>query len=108
MCGGSKLPPNTPILVLQNRVDLANQNYEEIKKWGIPNVGTCWGGAVDPNIITVANIHSIKKIDKLLPKFKALFVDEVHDFQIQCDNLLRTLNHLSHHCHIKIQYLNFP
>lgn len=73
------LPPNTPTLVLQNRVGLASQNYEEIKKWDIPNVGCLWGGDVNPNIITVASVQSVSKIEKLLPKIKVLIVDEIHD-----------------------------
>ena len=73
------LPPNTPTLVLQNRVSLAQQNYDEIKNWGFPNVGSLWGGNVNPNVITVASVQSIKKIEKLLPKIKVLIVDEIHD-----------------------------
>lgn len=71
--------PGTPILVLQNRVSLAQQNYDELMKWGFENVGTLWGGAVKPNLITVASVQSIEKIEKLLPKFKVLIVDEIHD-----------------------------
>ena len=73
------LPPNTPALVLQNRVGLASQNYEEIKKWNIPNVGCLWGGKVEPNVITVASVQSVPKLEKLLPKIKVLIVDEIHD-----------------------------
>lgn len=73
------LPPNTPTLVLQNRVSLAQQNYDEITKWGFQNVGTLWGGANKPNLITVASVQSIAKIEKLLPKFRVLIVDEIHD-----------------------------
>ena len=73
------LPPNTPTLVLQNRVSLAQQNYEEIKNWGFENVGSLWGGNVNPNVITVASVQSVKKIEKLLPKIKVLIVDEIHD-----------------------------
>ena len=73
------LPPNTPILVLQNRVGLASQNFDEICKWDIPNVGCLWGKEVKPNIITVASVQSVSKIEKLLPKIKVLIVDEIHD-----------------------------
>jgi len=73
------LPPNTPILVLQNRVGLASQNYEEIKGWDIPNVGCLWGKEVHPNIITVASVQSISKIENILPKIKVVIVDEIHD-----------------------------
>ena len=73
------LPPNTPTLVLQNRVSLAQQNYDEFKNWGIPNLGSLWGGSVDPNVVTIASVQSIAKIEKLLPKIKVLIVDEIHD-----------------------------
>ena len=73
------LPPNTPTLILQNRVTLAQQNYDEIKNWGFDNVGGLWGGFVKPNVITVASVQSIDKIEKLLSKFRVLIVDEIHD-----------------------------
>ena len=38
------IAPNTPTLVLQNRASLAQQNYDEFVKWGLPNVGSLWGG----------------------------------------------------------------
>lgn len=73
------LPPGTPTLVLQNRVALAQQNYDEVCNWGFPNVGGLWGGFNKPDVITVASVQSIAKIEKLLPKFKVLVVDEIHD-----------------------------
>lgn len=73
------LPPGTPTLVLQNRVSLAQQNYDEISNWGFKNVGTLWGGSNNPNIITVASVQSVSKIEKLLPKIRVLIVDEIHD-----------------------------
>lgn len=73
------LPENTPTLVLQNRVSLAQQNYDEISNWGFDNIGCLWGGAVKPNVITVASVQSIAKIEKLLPKIRVLIVDEIHD-----------------------------
>ena len=73
------IPPGTPTLVLQNRVSLAQQNYDEIKNWGFNNVGSLWGGSVNPNIITVASVQSVSKIEKVLPKIKVLIVDEIHD-----------------------------
>ncbi|MEI8270821.1 MAG: DEAD/DEAH box helicase family protein, partial [bacterium] len=73
------IPPNTPTLVLQNRISLAQQNYDEIVNWGFSNVGCLWGGAVKPDIITVASVQSIGKIEKMLPKVKVLIVDEIHD-----------------------------
>jgi superfamily II DNA or RNA helicase len=73
------IPTGTPTLVLQNRVTLAKQNYEEFKNWGIPNLGCLWGGAVSPNTVTVANVASIAKMEKQLPKIKVLIVDEIHE-----------------------------
>lgn len=73
------LKPGTPILVLQNRVSLAHQNYDELLKLKFDNVGNVWGGSVKPNTITVASVQSISKIEKLLPKIKVLIVDEIHD-----------------------------
>lgn len=73
------LPPNTPTLVLQNRITLAQQNYDEFKNWGIQNLGSLWGGNVNPNLVTVATVQSISKIESLLPKIKVLIVDEIHE-----------------------------
>lgn len=74
------IPPNTPTLILQNRVGLAEQNYSEITKWGVKNVGTLWGnGNAKPNIVTVASVQSVSKIEKALSKIKVLIVDEIHD-----------------------------
>lgn len=73
------IPPGTPTLVLQNRVTLAQQNYDELSNWGFPNVGNLWGGSVNPNMITVASVQSVAKIEKVLPKIKVLIVDEIHD-----------------------------
>lgn len=73
------IPAGTPTLILQNRLTLAQQNYDELSNWGFPNIGTLWGGACNPNIITVASVQSIAKIEKLLPKIRVLIVDEIHD-----------------------------
>lgn len=73
------LAPNTPTLVLQNRASLAQQNYDEFVKWGLPNVGSLWGGSVKPSMITVATVQSVAKMEKALPKVKVLIVDEIHD-----------------------------
>ena len=73
------LPPRTPTLVLQNRVGLAEQNYSELSRWGFENLGRLWGGCVEPNIVTVASVQSVAKMEKALPKIKCLIVDEIHD-----------------------------
>jgi superfamily II DNA or RNA helicase len=74
-----KIPVGTPTLILQNRVSLAQQNYDELQNWGFKNLGSLWGKNVNPNIITVASVQSISKIEKVLPKIKVLIVDEIHD-----------------------------
>jgi superfamily II DNA or RNA helicase len=73
------LKPDTPTLILQNRLSLAHQNYEELVKLNFSNVGHVWGGGIKPNTITVASVQSVAKIEKLLPKIKVLIVDEIHD-----------------------------
>jgi superfamily II DNA or RNA helicase len=73
------IAPNTPTLILQNRASLAQQNYDEFVKWGLPNVGSLWGGSVKPGMITVATVQSVAKMEKALPKIKVLIVDEIHD-----------------------------
>lgn len=71
--------PGTKTLILQNRLSLAVQNYEEITGWGFENVGRLWSGKNEPNTITVANVQSIIKIEKMLPQIEVLIVDEIHD-----------------------------
>lgn len=73
------LQEGTPTLVLQNRLSLAQQNYDELVDLKFPNVGCVWGGKLEPNIITVASVQSVSKIEKMLPKIKVLIVDEIHD-----------------------------
>lgn len=72
------LPPNTPILFLANRKQVVRQNYKAMLKWGFKNVGIFNGDVHEPNLITCANVQSVHHLGKLLPKFKALIVDEVH------------------------------
>lgn len=73
------LPPNVPALVLVNKKQLVEQNYDEIMKWGIPNVGRFYGDKKEPNIITCATVQSAHLLEKLLPKIKVLIVDEIHE-----------------------------
>jgi superfamily II DNA or RNA helicase len=72
------LPPGTPILFLVNRTNLVNQNYKEMIKWGINDVGRFDGKHKDYNTITCATVQSINHLEKELHKFKVLIVDEVH------------------------------
>ena len=73
------MKPKTPALVLCNRQSLVDQNYEELMKWGFKDVGRLYDKYNEPNIITCATVQSIAKIEKLLPYFKVLVVDEIHD-----------------------------
>jgi superfamily II DNA or RNA helicase len=68
-----------PTLILQNKVSLAKQNYDEFNLWGIKNLGCLWGKNVDPQTITVATFQSIHKIEKILPTIKCVIVDEIHE-----------------------------
>jgi superfamily II DNA or RNA helicase len=73
------LPENCPTLVLANKTSLVQQNYEEIKKWGFDNVGRLYGKYKEPNIITCSTVQSLHKMEAVLPKIKALIVDEIHE-----------------------------
>ena len=75
------LAPKTPILFLTKNSGLVHQNYEEMKLWGVENVGRWYGGYKEPNFVMCATVHknTFESLDKLLPKFKVLIVDEVHD-----------------------------
>lgn len=80
MLGIAKIiPPDTPTLILQNRVDLARQNYDAFSMWQIPGLGKLWGGEYEAGNVMVASVQSISKIENELPKFKAIIVDEIHD-----------------------------
>lgn len=75
------LPPNTPTLVMTRSTDLCHQLYEDIGSWGFERLGKCIGSRKKdfrPDIITVANVDSVHKIEALLPHVRALVVDEVH------------------------------
>lgn len=73
------IPEKTKVLVLQNRLSLANQNYEEIKSWGFSSVGKLWSGKYEEGDILVANVQSIAKVEKQLASVQVLLVDEIHD-----------------------------
>lgn len=75
------LPPKTPTLFLTKNSGLVNQNYEEMKKWSIEGLGRFYGGFKEPNFVMCCTVHkdTFGSIDRLLPKFKALIVDEVHE-----------------------------
>lgn len=75
------LPPKTPTLFLTKNKGLVHQNWKEMQSWGVENLGRWYGGFKEPNYVTCATIHkaTFESLEKLLPKFKALIVDEVHD-----------------------------
>lgn len=75
------LPPKCPTVVLTKNVDLARQIYADLGEWKFPRLGRVLGGkkpVFEPGLITVANIDSIHKMEKLLPHIRAVFVDEIH------------------------------
>jgi superfamily II DNA or RNA helicase len=72
-------PKNVPVLVLANKKSLSEQNYEALKEWGVENVGRLYDKYKEPNMITCANVQSLHKVEKLLPKIKVLMVDEIHE-----------------------------
>lgn len=72
------LPKNLPTLILSKAINLTEQNYDEISKWGLP-VGRFYGAKKDPNYITCATVQSSNKLEPILPKIKCVIVDEVHE-----------------------------
>jgi superfamily II DNA or RNA helicase len=73
------LPPNCPTIILCNKKQLCDQNWQELKNWGVENVGRLYDKIKEPNMITCSTWQSAKHIEKLLPKIKVLIVDEVHE-----------------------------
>lgn len=75
------LPPKTPTLFVTKNAQLVHQNWEEMKLWGIENLGRWYDKYKEPNYVMCVTNHvkTFASIEKLLPKFKVLIVDEVHD-----------------------------
>lgn len=75
------LPPGTKTLFLTKMSGLVHQNYLEMQKWGVPNLGRWYDEYKEPNDVICATSHvaTFKSLEKELPKFQALVVDEVHD-----------------------------
>lgn len=75
------LPPKTPILFVTKNAQLVHQNYCEMEQWGVQNLGRWYGKYKEPNYVMCVTAHgkTFESIQKLLPKFKVLLVDEVHD-----------------------------
>lgn len=79
MVGILKALGKTPTLVLCPTKDLVEQNYDEIRKNGIMNVGRINSDHNDPNLITCMTYQSWHKYKKYSKSVKALIVDEIHD-----------------------------
>lgn len=75
------LPPRTPTLFLTNRAGLVHQNYLEMKKWGVQNIGRYYDKYKEDNDIICAttNAKTLENLRDFLPKVRVLLVDEVHD-----------------------------
>jgi superfamily II DNA or RNA helicase len=75
------LPPKTPTLFVTKNASLVHQNWEDMKEWGVENLGRWYGGYKEPNYVMCITSHvkSFASLNKLLPKFQVLLVDEVHD-----------------------------
>jgi superfamily II DNA or RNA helicase len=73
------LPKHCPTLILSNRKGLSDQHYKDLKNWGIQDIGRLYDKHKEPNFITCATWQSAGKLGKLLPKIRALIVDEVHE-----------------------------
>lgn len=75
------LPPKTPTLFVTKNASLVHQNWQEMQQWGVENLGRWYGGHKEPNYVMCITSHvkSFESMSKLLPKFKVLLVDEVHD-----------------------------
>ena len=75
------LPPKTPVLFVTKNSSLVHQNWEEMKKWGVADLGRWYDKYKEPNYVMCVTSHTktFDSIKKLLPRFKVLLVDEVHD-----------------------------
>lgn len=75
------LPPKTPVLFVTKNSSLVHQNWEEMQKWGVADLGRWYDKYKEPNYVMCVTSHpqTFESIKKLLPKFKVLVVDEVHD-----------------------------
>ena len=75
------LPPKTPILFLTKNAGLVHQNWQQMQEWGVEGLGRWYGGYKEKNYVMCATCHkqTFESLKKLLPKFKVLLVDEVHD-----------------------------
>lgn len=75
------LPPKTPILFMTKNSGLVDQNYHDMKLWGIEDIGRWYGDYKELNRVMCVTAHTAtyENLKKLLPKFKVLIVDEIHE-----------------------------
>jgi len=75
------LPPKTPILFMTKNSGLVDQNYNDMKEWGVEDLGRWYGGHKELNRVMCVTAHTstYENLRKLLPKFKVLIVDEIHE-----------------------------
>lgn len=73
------LKPTTPSLVLSNTKSVCDQNYDVLNGLKFKSIGRLYDKYSDPNIITVATVQSLHKIERLLGKIRVLIVDEIHE-----------------------------
>lgn len=75
------LPESTPILFMTKNSGLVDQNYKDMKDWGIQNLGRYYGGHKELNRVMCVTAHTatLNGLKKLLPQFKVLIVDEIHE-----------------------------
>ena len=69
-----------PTLIIMNRVSLAIQTVDRLRKNGIQKVGICTGQKVIDGDVVVATVGSIGKLPNLT-RFQVLIMDEVHRAQ---------------------------
>lgn len=74
------LAERTPTMILFRSRTLVNQTYKTFMDLGVPNVGRVHMDFFEPNIITCSTIQSINHLAPLIPKVKALILDECHEY----------------------------
>lgn len=73
------LPPKTLTFFITKDSGLVHQNWQEMKQWGVPDLGRWYGPYKELNYImcVTAHVQTFASLQKLLPKVKVLVVDEV-------------------------------
>lgn len=74
------LSEGVPTMVLFRSRTLVNQTYKEFNTLGIENVGRVHMDFFEPDIITCSTIQSIHHLEPLIPKVKAVILDECHEY----------------------------